>query len=431
MSRKSTGTVRLLQGEHGPQWHAKWTRADGTRTEWLPLNPKVAVDEPSARAEAARLAPKVRHASAEAGSVETFEAYAKRWCTWREGRGVGCVTEDRSLLRRHVFDVLGPLDVRAVGRDDLKRLVTALDDKARRGETLEPDGTRRPFGWKRAVNAWIVVRALFRDARGAKDVTLCVRDDNPIDGVAGPDVGASKAKQYLYPSEFLALVSCPDVPLRWRRLFTLAVYSQGRAGELDALEWSDIDLEHQVLHIHRSIDDRRGRGTKATKSDAARRVPLEPALLPLLKAMHEEGGGEGPVLRLPGDGAAEKLRGCLKRAGVDRADLHVTDATRKAMTFHDLRATGITWCAVRGDDPLKIKQRAGHESFSTTEIYIREAEAVREGFGTVFPPLPEELLRIAPESPRTIRRSRSSGKTSRTTWPLRELNPDALAGYGF
>ncbi len=25
--------------------------------------------------------------------------------------------------------------------------------------------------------------------------------------------------------------------------------------------------------------------------------------------------------------------------------------------FYDLRATGITWCAVRGDDPLKIKQR--------------------------------------------------------------------------
>ena len=50
------------------------------------------------------------------------------------------------------------------------------------------------------------------------------------------------------------------------------------------------------------------------------------------------------------------------------------DPTRKAMTFHDLRATAITWCAVRGDDPLKIKQRAGHASFSTTEGYIREAE---------------------------------------------------------
>ena len=62
------------------------------------------------------------------------------------------------------------------------------------------------------------------------------------------------------------------------------------------------------------------------------------------------------------------------------------------MTFHDLRSTGITWMAVRGDEPLKIKHRAGHKQFSTTEGYIREAEHVREGFGEVFPPLPAEIV---------------------------------------
>jgi hypothetical protein len=48
--------------------------------------------------------------------------------------------------------------------------------------------------------------------------------------------------------------------------------------------------------------------------------------------------------------------------------------------------------AVRGDDPLKIKQRAGHTTFQTTQGYIREAEAVREGFAEVFPTLPACLL---------------------------------------
>jgi hypothetical protein len=77
---------------------------------------------------------------------------------------------------------------------------------------------------------------------------------------------------------------------------------------------------------------------------------------------------------------------------VKRPELYITDATRRAITFHDLRATGITWCAVRGDDPLKIKQRAGHSTFATTEGYIREAENLRDGFGTVLPPLPTSLL---------------------------------------
>jgi hypothetical protein len=73
--------------------------------------------------------------------------------------------------------------------------------------------------------------------------------------------------------------------------------------------------------------------------------------------------------------------------------LFVSDPTRKAITFHDLRATGITWCAVRGDDPLKIVQRAGHADFDTTQIYLREAENLAAGFGEVFPPLPADLLR--------------------------------------
>jgi hypothetical protein len=80
---------------------------------------------------------------------------------------------------------------------------------------------------------------------------------------------------------------------------------------------------------------------------------------------------------------------------VKRAELFRSDAQHKQITFHDLRATGITWAAVRGDDPLRIKQRAGHLGFSTTEIYIREAENLREGFGAVFPAL-TPLLTPAP-----------------------------------
>ena len=77
---------------------------------------------------------------------------------------------------------------------------------------------------------------------------------------------------------------------------------------------------------------------------------------------------------------------------MERAELYASDETCKAITFHDLRVTGITWMAVRGDEPLRIMQRAGHTSFETTQGYIREAENLRAGFGTVFPPLPTSRL---------------------------------------
>jgi integrase len=400
MGRRSTGTVRVLKNEQGrPQWHAKWTRADGTRTEYLPLDPSIRLDdEAGAKACAARLAPRVRQAigSSSVAVTETVEAYANRWCEWREGRGLGCVADDRAALEKHVLSTIGALDVQTIGRNDLKRLVMALDKKARLGFSLdEGKGKRRPFGWKTALNAWSTVRALFRDARGAKDVSLCVRDDNPCDGVAGPDLGTKKAKTYLWPSEFATFVSCASAPLRWRRMVALAVYTYARAGELAALEWTDIDLEHGTMHIHRSLDVKRGRGIKSTKSDVARRVPIEPELLPLLKAM-QPASKRGLVVSLPGEHLSRALRVYLRRAGIDRSDLLTSDATRKAITFHDLRATGVTWCAVRGDDPLKIMQRAGHADFETTKVYLREAENLAYGFGTPFPMLPEALQKNRP-----------------------------------
>jgi hypothetical protein len=128
------------------------------------------------------------------------------------------------------------------------------------------------------------------------------------------------------------------------------------------------------------------------------RVPIERELRPLLERLvaqrdNATGKHKGRLLWLPDhEDRAVLLREHLHLADVTRTDLFTTDSSRRAISFHDLRATGITWAAVRGDDPLRIKQRAGHKAFSTTEIYIREAENLRAGFGTPFPPLPADLL---------------------------------------
>jgi hypothetical protein len=177
-------------------------------------------------------------------------------------------------------------------------------------------------------------------------------------------------------------------------MFAVATYLYARAGEVNALRWEDVDLQRGVVLIHRSFNRETGQ-LKSTKSDTARRIPIEPELRPLLETMHRAARGRSSVAPVRGTDRklSRQVRRCLKLAGVTRADLFaMRDPTRKAMTFHDLRATGVTWCAVRGDDPLKIKQRAGHASFSTTEGYIREAENLREGFGEVFPPLPLSLV---------------------------------------
>ncbi len=73
-----------------------------------------------------------------------------------------------------------------------------------------------------------------------------------------------------------------------------------------------------------------------------------PYLLSACAAAETTGRGTvrtGAVLRTPS--RSWTLRVFLKRAGITSADSSRGDATRKAITFHDLRAIGVTWCAAR------------------------------------------------------------------------------------
>ncbi len=186
----------------------------------------------------------------------TLADYSDKWLAERFAKGLSSAPEDKRRLAKHILPDLGPLDVRTVTREDLIGFVDRLDWKVR-ASTL---------GAKTALHVWSNVRALFREASSSKRRELRVREDNPAIGVRGPDRGVTKARQYLYPSELLALVSCERVPLRWRRIFALGAYTYARTGELAALRWEDVDLEHGVIHIHRAIDRVRTPGrVKPTK----------------------------------------------------------------------------------------------------------------------------------------------------------------------
>ncbi len=316
--------------------------------------------------------------------TESPSAWFKRWIAERRMLGLRSVDTDEARIRDYVLPFLKSPSMASVTRDHVEDVRDGLDVKIRSGA----------LSWKTAANAWGLITKAFSDAVSSKNRALRCRADNPAMGVQAPERGARKAKVYLFPSEVTALLSCKRVPLRWRRFFALTVYTYARPGEVRALDWDSVDLDRGIIHIHKSIDRNTGE-LKSTKTETSRRIAIEPELAPLLHVMRKEQGGKG---RLVPWGATDRklsrtLQQCLRLAGVKRPELFASDAARKPMTFYDLRATGITWMAVRGDDPLRIKQRAGHSTFSTTEGYIREAENLTEtAFGQPFPRLPEGLL---------------------------------------
>jgi integrase len=385
MSRPRTGTVawrRNVKTEE-PCWHARWTRADGSRTNWVALDPKIPESDRDAAEKCAASFASVAKATTKDGAGETVAAYSTRWLAQR---AKGTAKDNGSHLKHHVLPVIGQVSILRLLPADGDALVAALDKKIEAGMSN-----------KTARNVWGTIGRMLRDAAHAKPSTgLRCLEVNPFRDVQPPERSkVKKAKQFLYPNEFLAFVSCPSVPVRWKRNVALATYLGERDGEQRAHRWPHIDLEHGIANVCETTS--KGETREGTKTDAPRRVPIPAALLPLLEEMHEASGGEGLVCRgiasqrAMARGLRTWLRKALVWAGIPiRPELFESTSVNLNLRWHDLRATCGTWLAVEGRSATEIRDVLGHTQTSMTDRYMRDASAMRSGqFGLPFPPLPE------------------------------------------
>ena len=417
--RKPTGTI---QRTRDGRWRARITLVDGSR-KWLAPFP-AGTSEQMAREKCAALTEKAQkmglkstevkpnRAQLQSQAKESCEAWVELWQAERDQRGLSSRVTKQGHWKHHVSPVLGSKHPKQWIREDFRKLSNALDGKVQ----------AKSISWKTASDIWGTAVKMANDAANSKHSSLRCRDENPSEGVRGPDRGAAVAKQYLYPSEVEQLLACEKLPIAWARLFAVAVYTYCRASELRALTWDDVDLAHGVIRITKAAESGTGE-LKTTKSKRARTIPIELALRPLLIEMHTEAKGKGPVLaNMPSEfNLSAGLKRWLATANVDRAALTSKGPSERPIRFHDLRATGLTWMAVRGDEPQKIQARAGHTDFKTTQGYIREAEIHQSGFGEPFGALPARLstefcLRVLPTE------TENSGKDADFLRPQRDSN---------
>jgi integrase len=391
MPRRPSGTI-IREGDH---FVARLTLPDGSRPR---VRLEAGISEERAR-EAARLLAEraargelTRPTSTTAGPTETVDAWFTRWFADRAARGIVTAKGEAGRFRKWISPVLGAKPIVDVTTRDLEMVVELLDRASHEYATAEREKRRvdkaTMCSWKTAFNVWGIVRTGFSDAARSKTLALRAIATNPAEKVRGPDKGAEKARTYLPPSTFASFIANPDVPILWRRVVAIATYTYARASELRALDWADVHLDEGFIMIHQTEDAAGEVGT--VKSERPRRVPIEKELVPLLEAMRAESGGRGRVMDLVDDRhLARALRTWLRVGGHETAK---GSATTAELTFHDLRATGVTWRCVRGDDVAKIKASAGHKHFSTTDRYMRDADVLGQWAGTVFPPLARSLL---------------------------------------
>jgi len=306
----------------------------------------------------------------------TLGAWGERWLAARAAEGVRSVRNEASIWRVRVLGhALAALPLTAVSRAHVQAWIA--DQRASTVKRRGPSGRLRDTGLPLGPTTLGRIVAVLRGAlAGATEAGLIPA--NPAAGIKLLGQHRGKVREaywtFLAAQEIADVLACDGIPVYFRLLYQVAVYTGLRRGELWALRWSDCTLDgpRPELHVQRSHDD-------TPKSGKSRRVPLLPpareALLRLRRLQRPPAAADAYVFGV-GDGCTKRRgrndRGRWGKCGEHPGYAAVAGLTRR-VPFHALRHTcashlvmgtwGVAW---RLED---VQRFLGHATLQMTQRY--------------------------------------------------------------
>ena len=292
--------------------------------------------------------------------------WGQLWLDARERSGrVRGIRQERSAWRTHVAGApFADLPMRSITRPMIARWLTSLLDAGVHRQTVQ--------------HALRLVRSCLAAATDEGRI-----DANVAVGVTVPrglrvDEDASPSWAWLTVEEIARLEGAEEVPQWARDVWTVAIYTGLRKGELAGLRWRDVVLDDDRPHLHvvRSYGG-------PTKSGKGREVPLLPPALEALRRVRRRTPGVGDALVWPSPSGGVWGGNSWDPGGWRRYALGATrpdsgGVLERHVRFHDLRHTCAshlvqgTWLAA----PMglyRVRQWLGHSSMSVTQRYAHLA----------------------------------------------------------
>lgn len=172
----------------------------------------------------------------------------------------------------------------------------------------------------------------------------------------------------------------------WYFVWSMALLTGMRNGELFSLKWSDVDLDNGTIKVECSYNFKTNE-FKDTKAGYWRTVPISSELKNLLLEIRSNSKCEFvlPRFELWKDGKqAQVLKHFCKSIGLPE------------IKFHTLRACFATQLIGSGVEPVKVMKICGWKDLKTLAIYLRlagvEEKGVTEGLRLL--PIDKNILKL-------------------------------------
>ena len=392
---------RLYKKKGGTVWYGSYYGADGNRvcvcTKQQDRNAARAVLRQLERE--AHAAPGTPEAKGEAG--QTVEAAVQHLLD------VGCVdvapdTADMYAQKGgHLLRLLGPIDVGKLTLDDVQEYVQRRIDEGAHRETVRKE--------------LVTLRKALTIAYHRK-----VLRTDPRELIPRLRVRYVPKDRYLDEAEFSELLL--QFPFRRRLWLLVAVYTGGRASEVEGISWEHLDLARKRVLVP---------GTKTHK--ARRWVPIpEPlhAALESIAVAERQGSVVEPWSNVRRDlfEAVERINAA--RAEAARWSKEKDIVLMRRVSPNDLRRTYASWLKQRGVDSMIVAKLLGHTTSRMVELvygHLNDA-AMQDACsllpsvgrtplksGTVEPPAVVVALH-EPVAPRPPRKKKEASAAAGSKW---------------
>lgn len=260
---------------------------------------------------------------------------------------------DESRIEGHIIPTLGHFPLRSLGSARIENLKTAL-----MGQGLAIATVRHILG---------LIRRIFNYAAKtpySEEIDTPIFDGrNPCAAVQMPRQDNNRLRFFSYEDVGRILEQAKEFPKQRRKgrpdfhdICLISLMTGMRKGEIQALEWADVDMVHGVLRIR---DAKAGDGIAHMNSDVL-------AMMELRKTVAE------PGLVFKGAIRGGKVRNISNTFAALADDLKLNDGVsdpRQRVCFHTLRHTFASWLALQGTDIYRIKELMRHKTITQTMRY--------------------------------------------------------------